>query len=843
MRSFSKKSVALIFLATILCGFSYVGIANALTPAQTQAQKDLPGLQAAEQKIIDQLSTETDPAKRAQLEAGLTNIQNNIKSTLDIINGLTDTTETSWKDSFYLLLKTALDVAGGIVSLPLFLGIMGWLETILLVLGLILALAGGIFDVAMHFAIFDMGSLFNTGSALNYMWTLFRDVINISFIFILLYIAISMIIGSWGLKAKATLGGVIVSAILINFSMFFTKVLIDGGNLIAVALYNQFSSLGSFTGFIILKLHFLEILASVKNLTVTGQINAITMTLLQIALITVAAWTFFYGAFLFIARSIALMFLIVTSPIAYFIGSTGSWLKEQTSEWWETFTGQVMVAPVFLFVLLLIFKLLQAADLNKSTADATLSYTGAINVQGYFYYMIVIGLLLAGTKIAKKMSGKIGKIAVTVARVAAVAGAAVLTAGVAGAAVGAGALGAGAAAAGETAGGGAARRIGARLAFSAKNVGTQAIKLKESPVGKFVTGELGEQPGLGGFAARTARETLFKGIKGATDSGIDLKATEKYIKGEQKAEIERVKKEAEKGVKAEADKAKQAQDTTNAIKSQAEERTKGGTADQEHEAATKERDDSQKIVDTLKKEHADAIKEREDNKKTVEAIKKEPQSTILDAQGKAIPNTRLEKAEGALIASETKVAEVLDKLGKGQGALLGSEAKVTETLKKLEEEQEKAQEKIAEEMGIAETTIEKEETDASGNKVKKQIASRMATLANTIKAASERRVSEALPARNKLIADLRSQSSGGIMSNLFSFASYGKPAEKLASEIAATQPGKFTASKESELKKAYKTIKEAYEAEEGGAKKPDEASEKKEPKNPSGGGAEGEKKP
>lgn len=67
-------------------------------------------------------------------------------------------------------------------------------------------------------------------------WKTVRDVANLFFIFILLFIAIKMIIGreSGGKDIK----NVIIVALLINFSLFFTKVVIDASNIFSLYLYN-----------------------------------------------------------------------------------------------------------------------------------------------------------------------------------------------------------------------------------------------------------------------------------------------------------------------------------------------------------------------------------------------------------------------------------------------------------------------------------------------------------------------------------------------------------------------------------------------------------------------------
>ncbi|MBP6974505.1 MAG: hypothetical protein KBB54_01010, partial [Candidatus Pacebacteria bacterium] len=70
-------------------------------------------------------------------------------------------------------------------------------------------------------------------------WTTFRDVTNLMFVFIILYIAINTIIGNEGYGIKKLLGKVIVGAMLINFSLFFTQIAIDASNIFALQFYNK----------------------------------------------------------------------------------------------------------------------------------------------------------------------------------------------------------------------------------------------------------------------------------------------------------------------------------------------------------------------------------------------------------------------------------------------------------------------------------------------------------------------------------------------------------------------------------------------------------------------------
>jgi hypothetical protein len=79
-------------------------------------------------------------------------------------------------------------------------------------------------------------------------WTVVRDLSNIFFILILLYVSIQLILGLGGSDAKKTIAKVIVIALLINFSMFFTEVVIDSSNILALVFYNKLNVVSSSGG-------------------------------------------------------------------------------------------------------------------------------------------------------------------------------------------------------------------------------------------------------------------------------------------------------------------------------------------------------------------------------------------------------------------------------------------------------------------------------------------------------------------------------------------------------------------------------------------------------------------
>ncbi len=124
---------------------------------------------------------------------------------------------------------THFDVGGCIVNIAyyLFYGLPAFL----------LPAVAQFFDVIIALAL--SSTLY--GTFITSAWVVIRDLANIFFILILLYIAIKVILGLGGHEVKKMIVQVVLMALLINFSMFFTKVVIDASNILALVFYNKIS--------------------------------------------------------------------------------------------------------------------------------------------------------------------------------------------------------------------------------------------------------------------------------------------------------------------------------------------------------------------------------------------------------------------------------------------------------------------------------------------------------------------------------------------------------------------------------------------------------------------------
>ncbi len=90
-----------------------------------------------------------------------------------------------------------------------------------------------------------MGAQINNstfGSTIDTMWTLIRDICNLAFIFGFIYVGIRTILDPDSVDPKRFLSKIIVGALLINFSLFFVKIIIDFSNFTALKIYTAMAS-------------------------------------------------------------------------------------------------------------------------------------------------------------------------------------------------------------------------------------------------------------------------------------------------------------------------------------------------------------------------------------------------------------------------------------------------------------------------------------------------------------------------------------------------------------------------------------------------------------------------
>ena len=271
----------------------------------------------------------------------------------------------------------------------------------------------------------NMGQFLKNVPIVDMGWKIFRDVANLCFIFILLYIAINTILKSKTADVKRLLIRVIVVAILLNFSLFFAKVVIDSSNILAIQFYenlvpdkgdNKNIDKGISQTFLN-SLGLNSVYTAGRDGTdaiddskiVQTTKNIIFVTLGGSVLIVVTAFVFFASAIMFIIRTIVLIFLLILSPLA-FICMVIPNMEGQFKKWLGMLLNQAFFAPAYLMMVYLVMTLLTGSFVapDKRQVNLATFLSGNPESVGTLYvFVVLIGLMLGSLFIAKNM-GAIG---------------------------------------------------------------------------------------------------------------------------------------------------------------------------------------------------------------------------------------------------------------------------------------------------------------------------------------------------------------------------------------------------------------------------------------------------
>ncbi|KKT20813.1 MAG: hypothetical protein UW04_C0020G0004 [Parcubacteria group bacterium GW2011_GWB1_43_8] len=304
-------------------------------------------------------------------------------------------------------------------------------------------MAGGIFNASIGFSLSgesfptDKDSMIATG------WKMVRDLLNLFFIFILLYIAISTIL-QYGNVAKGAIVKIIIAAVLINFSLMMTKMIIDSSHILAWSFYDKIEERqitdknGDKTTSPIIPEEITVKGITTKNLAgvfmagfnpqrllipsnttkdsvskgaseamadgsgILGIIwQAILIMIMASALNFIVAFILFAGAIMFIIRVVVLWFTLLFSPLA-FAGMIMPAFQKYSGQWWDALIKQSFFAPAFLFLFYLVTKMVNSGFLDavikgyKDAPSAAILFFDPGSTIVVFFHFFVIGALLVG---------------------------------------------------------------------------------------------------------------------------------------------------------------------------------------------------------------------------------------------------------------------------------------------------------------------------------------------------------------------------------------------------------------------------------------------------------------
>jgi len=312
----------------------------------------------------------------------------------------------------------------------------------------LLTLAGYLFNFLVDYTIVDFkGAIYDKiGSAVELGWTAFRDIANIIIIGIFTFTAISIIVGLKEFGQKKMIARVLIIAVLINFSLLFTKMIIDASNFTAIQFYNaslaqvagpgvaggstsvtiadasaiagtaaatagvtssgiagQFMQTIGITGFADSYNDIRKIQEKEKN----GLIG-IGFGILSLIYLLGAAIVLFYGCFLLISRAILLIFLMLTASVAFASYLVPTWETSRYGwkTWWSSLLKTAVFAPILMIFLWITLNIAQKLAVDGKTLGGVATEPGS-NMAAVFSYIMILGLLFLSFKLSSSFAGKI----------------------------------------------------------------------------------------------------------------------------------------------------------------------------------------------------------------------------------------------------------------------------------------------------------------------------------------------------------------------------------------------------------------------------------------------------
>jgi hypothetical protein len=218
-------------------------------------------------------------------------------------------------------------------------------------------------------------------AAIRIGWEVIRDFCNMFYVFFLLLIAFATITRNSSYSAKNLLPKIIISMLLINFSMVIAKVVIDFGQVFLFGIAGWMGSFagtgGAGTGLTSITDYFESQFTSNLN----PSLPALFLASFAIFYTFLLALLYVMLALFLLIRLIYFVFLVVVSPFAFFSMVLPS-MQNYSSKWWHALVQNSISGPIFIFFVYL-----------ATTMASTLQYMTPIPINpelGYWQNFLVV---------------------------------------------------------------------------------------------------------------------------------------------------------------------------------------------------------------------------------------------------------------------------------------------------------------------------------------------------------------------------------------------------------------------------------------------------------------------
>lgn len=281
--------------------------------------------------------------------------------------------------------------------------------------GWLVWVGGMLLDLSINEYVIGFGDMYVSGTSglgntIDRLWVVVRDIFNLTFIFGLVFIGLRMIFDSSNSSTRKMLVYLIMAALLVNFSLFITKFVIDFSNIAAAQLATAFQVGGTGDAQVSSRFmdlmglsHILDAAGSFENMRNGSGMGYILGTMI---LYIIAAFVFLGGGLLLMIRFAVLNIYMVLSPLM-FIGWVFPAAAGVTREYWKGFLGRAFFAPAYLLMLYLAQSVLVNFSLTRNGSDGLADLFGNAAPQSFAEvvppFILTSVFLIAALVVAQKM--------------------------------------------------------------------------------------------------------------------------------------------------------------------------------------------------------------------------------------------------------------------------------------------------------------------------------------------------------------------------------------------------------------------------------------------------------
>ncbi len=313
----------------------------------------------------------------------------------------------------------------------------------------VLGITATLLNITILQTVTGMGNHINDIIGIQIAWALLRDMANILFIFGIVYIGLNLILGNNRHGHQQALARLVIIALVINFSLFITKTVVETSNIMANTIFrliippdtsgNQAcdgrSSLPEnitqcvnfgITGIINNSLGLTTVFnvggtpnsagftsPTLASATAIDASKIFYITTLGSIFILITAFVFASAAILLVIRFVILIILMVFSPLAF-----AAWILPSTSGyfsyWLRSLLNQSFFAPAYMLMMWIAIKIIEGYGVSTVTGTAAKSNFGAallganVSFASVFLNFAIITVFMVAALIVAKKLGAIG---------------------------------------------------------------------------------------------------------------------------------------------------------------------------------------------------------------------------------------------------------------------------------------------------------------------------------------------------------------------------------------------------------------------------------------------------